>query len=89
MKNNKIRIDVNIGPLENDSEVSASYYFNTESDDPRLIINALKKSLTRLKVDKEKVIVGLADVFVNNIKKYEIGFFKAWSLTKTDIKEIQ
>jgi len=89
MKNNQIRVDVNVGPIENDESIAASYYFNNVDDDPRIIINALKKSLRRLKIDKEKVIIGLADVFVNNTKKYEIGFFKAFTLTQTDIKELK
>jgi hypothetical protein len=85
---NQIKINYNIGPLENDAEISGSYYFTSDSDDPRFIINALKKSLNRLKVDKEKIVVGLMDVFVNNVKKYEVGFFKTFTLTKTDIKEL-
>jgi len=89
MKNNQIRINLNIGPIENDQSITINYHFNNVEDDPRIIINALKKSLNRLKLDKEKIIIGLADVFINNKKKYEIGFFKAFTLTQTDIKEIQ
>lgn len=89
MKNNQIRVELNVGPIENDNSIAVSYHFNNVDDDPRIIINALKKSLNRLKLDKEKILVGLADVFVNNIKKYEIGFFKAFTLTQTDIKELK
>lgn len=84
----EVRISFNIGPSEDNSEISGNYIFMANNPDESFIVNALKKSIARLKIDKEKFIVGLFDVFIDNKQTYEIGVFGIRSIIKTDIKKL-
>jgi len=70
---NEIRIDFNVGPKKDNIELKGFYQFSSEKTDVRFIELAIEKSLKKLKLTKEAFIVGIFDVFVNGIKKYEIG----------------
>lgn len=84
----EILIHFNIGPSEESKEISGNYIFQTNNPDESFIVNALKKSIAKLKIDKEKFIVGIFDVFVNNKQTYEIGIFGIKSIIKTDIRRL-
>jgi hypothetical protein len=86
---NEIRINYDIAPTNKEQELVGSFIFNTDNDiNESFLQNALKKSINRLQLTKQKVIVVLLDVFINEIKQYEIGIFGTSSLIKTDIKKI-
>ena len=86
---NEIRIDFNVGPRDRQMEVIGSCYYYSKSDDVNFIKNALQKSIKRLKISNEKFIVGLLDVFINNVKKYEVGIIGSpKNKIKYEIKEL-
>jgi hypothetical protein len=85
---NEIRIEFSIGPKAEDQEIVGSYHFISEKSDEIFIVNALKKSISRLEITKEQFIVGIFDIFINNIKSYEVGIFGIGKMVKTDIRKI-
>jgi hypothetical protein len=85
---NEIRIEFSIGPREEDQEIVGSYHFITEKSDEAFIVNALKKSISKLEITKEQFIVGLFDVFINNIKSYEVGLFGIGKMIKSEIRKL-
>jgi hypothetical protein len=85
---NEIVIQFSIGPREEDQEIVGSYHFITEHNDEAFIVNALKKSIAKLEITKEQFIVGLFDVFINNIKTHEVSLFGIGKLVKTEIRKL-
>ena len=86
---NEIRVDFNVGPRDQELEIIGSCYYYSKSDDASFIKNALHKSIKKLRVNNEKFIVGLLDVFVNNVKKYEVGIIGSpKNKIKYEIKEL-
>jgi hypothetical protein len=84
----EIRIEFNVGPLEGNEELIGSYHFKCENPNKSFIINALKKSIARLKITNEIMIVGLFDVFIDNEHQYEVGILGIQSLLYTEIKKL-
>jgi len=87
-KLNEIVIVFSIGPRKEDQEIVGSYHFITERNDEVFIVNALKKSISRLEITKEQFIVGLFDVFINNTKSYEVSLFGIGKMVKTEIRKL-
>ena len=84
----EIRIEFSIGPKAADQEIVGSYHFLTDNSDEAFIVNALKKSISRLEITKEQFIVGFFDVFINNQKSYEMSLFGIGKILKYDIKKV-
>ena len=85
---NEIRIEYSLGPYEKDQEIVGSYYLNSTNNDEKFIISAIKKSIAKLQLEKEKFIVGVFDVFINDIKSYEIALMSISTIHKIDIKKM-
>jgi len=86
---NEIIIRFDIAPTEREQELVGSFVFNTDNDvNESFLQSALKKSINRLQLQKQKVIVVLLDVFVNEKKEYEASMFGVSSLVKIDIKKV-
>jgi hypothetical protein len=86
----RLTIDFDIGPIKNRHSVKGQYIFIVPDNDKDLdkhINNALAQSIKKLKCDKEKIIVGVLDVFVNEQKYLKMSFFKIGSLFKNYIKK--
>lgn len=86
---NEIRITFDIAPTDKEQELVGSFIFNTDNAiNESFLQSSLKKSINRLQLSKQKVIVVLLDVFVNDKKEYECAVFGASSLIKIDIKKV-
>jgi len=86
---NEIRINYDIAPTNKEQELVGSFIFNTDNDiNESFLQNALKKSINRLQLTKQKVIVVLLDVFINEKKEYESIIFGASSLIRTEIRKV-
>jgi len=86
---NEVKILFDIAPTNKEQELVGSFVFNTDNDvNESFLQNALKKSINRLQLTKQKVIVVLLDVFINEKKKYEVSIFGASSLIKMDVRKI-
>jgi len=86
---NEIRIQFDVAPTDKEQELVGSFVFNTDNDiNESFLQSALKKSINRLQLQKQKVIVVLLDVFINEKKEYECAIFGASSLIKTDVRKV-
>ncbi len=86
---NEIRIDFDIAPTDKEQELVGSFIFNTDNDiNKSFLQNALKKSINRLQLTKQKVIVILFDVFINEKKEYESIIFGTSTLIRTEIRKV-
>ena len=86
---NELRIQFSIAPTDKEQELVGSFVFNTNNDiNESFLQSALKKSINRLQLSKQKVIVVLLDIFINEKKEYEVGIFGTSSLIKTDLRKI-
>ena len=85
----EIRINYDIAPTNKEQELVGSFIFNTDNDiNESFLQNALKKSINRLQLSKQKVIVVLLDIFINEKKEYEIGIWGTSSLIHIDTKKL-
>lgn len=86
---NEIRINFDIAPTDKEQELVGSFVFNTDNAiNESFLQSALKKSINRLQLSKQKIIVVLLDVFINDKKEYEIGIFGISGLIHSNIKKI-
>lgn len=86
---NEIRVQFDIAPTTDEQEVVGSYVYHTPNDiNESSIHNVLKKSIARLQLSKQKVIVVLLDIFVNDQKQYEAGIWGVSSLININIKKV-
>ena len=85
---NEIRISYDIAGTDKEQELVGSFIFNTDNAiNESFLQSALKKSINRLQLSKQKVIVVLLDVFINDKKEYEVGLFGTSSLVKMDVRK--
>ncbi len=86
---NEVKILFDIAPTDKEQELVGSFIFNTNNDiNESFLQNALKKSINRLQLTKQKVIVVLLDVFINEKKEYESIIFGTSSLIRTEIRKV-
>jgi len=86
---NEIRITFDIAPTDKEQEIVGSFIFNTDNAiNESFLQSSLKKSINRLQLSKQKVIVVLLDIFVNDKKEYEASLFGCSSLVRTELRKI-
>lgn len=89
MKENIVEIRFNVGPLEKDQELCGTYRFYTPKDvDKSFVIEVLKKSIAKLKITNEQMIVCVMDVFINNKQEYEAAVFGTSTILKSEIRKV-
>jgi hypothetical protein len=84
----EVRIEYSIGPVEQELEVAGSFHYKTNNISNSFIVSALKKSIAKLKITNQSVIVGLLDVYVDGVRSYEVGILGTSKLIKTEIRKL-
>lgn len=84
---NKIRIDYSIGAIDEKPEIVGTYYFKYPDEDPKMLVQILKKCINRLKINEQYIVSGIFDVFKDNKRKYIASFIKVGDLFKLNIDE--
>lgn len=91
MNSNRLTIDYNIGPVKNRS-MEGQYIFIVpdmkKEDTEKHIQNALKKSIQKLDCDKEKLLIGMFNVFIDEQPYLKMSFLKIGSLFKSYTKKL-
>lgn len=85
-----IRIDFNVGPINSSENQIGSFDFTvSDTDNQTEIEKALKKSINRLGIAKNAIIIGFFEVFSGNKKLYDIDVFRAGNIRKVYLNKIQ
>jgi len=89
--NSRLTIDYNIGPVKDRSMEGQYIFIVPEMDKEKTethIKNALKKSIKKLDCDKEKVLIGVLKVFIDEQPYLKVSFLKIGSLFKSYSKKL-
>lgn len=84
-----INLNCNVGSVDDSISYIDSFDYSIEDpDNDTQIIAALNKSLKRLKMTKQEIVIGFVEVFHNKIKIAEIGVMKIGKIDKNYISRI-
>lgn len=89
-----LTLDYDIGPVSNRESIKGQLLFaipdSEKTNSKKHNVNFMKilhNSLKKMNIEKEKVVVGIIDIFVDQEHILEVSFFKVGSFAKSYIIE--